>query len=369
MKLFLRELVDSVMNSLRARLVFLTITAVALGWLVTAVMTWQAAHHELAELLWDHPIDQRQEIAEEIAEHMIKPLIIALPILALLLALAVGIALRPLKRLTSDIARRAPDRLDPLALDNTPTEAVPLVRRLNELFSEITRVLEKERRFTADAAHELRTPLAAISAQAQVAARARDENEREHALNQLALGAQRAAHLVEQLLTLARIDDGQALPSGSAQACALDQLLIDVAAHYGAEAIDRHIELEVVEGTCRTIQGDPTLLRVLLRNLIDNALRYTPAGGRVELSVQQTPGGTLLSVRDSGPGIASDQRSNALQRFVRLAGQEIAGSGLGLAIVQRIAEVHGARIELLEGLPNSAGGHGLAVTLDFPVQR
>ncbi len=370
-------------RSLRMRLVLLTIAAVAAGWLITAAVTWNAARHELAEVLWDHPAEDRQEIAGEIAEHLVQPLLIALPGLALLLALAIGIALRPLHKLTRDIAQRAPDRLDPLALAHAPTEVEPLVRRLNELFGEITRALDNERRFTADAAHELRTPLAAISAQAQVAQRARAPDEQAHALAQLSLSAQRAGHLIEQLLLLARIDSGQTLPSASLQDCRLDKLLIDTAAQHGPAAIEKDLQLEIVETQAAPLRGDPALLATLLRNLIDNAVRYTPHAGKVELALAVNATEVVLSVRDSGPGIPAAQRAEATQRFVRFAGQTHAGSGLGLAIVQRIAHVHGASLMLTEGLPRSVSlgnddshgsqgsysspaAYGLAVSVSFP---
>lgn len=360
----------SLFRSLRARLVLLTIIAVAGGWLVTAAVTWNAARHELAEVLWDHPAEDRQEIATEIAEHLIQPLLIALPGLALLLALAIGIALRPLHKLTRDIAQRAPDRLDPLALDNAPTEVAPLVRRLNELFAEITRALDNERRFTADAAHELRTPLAAIRAQAQVACRARAPEEQAHALEQLGLSAQRASHLIDQLLLLARIDSGQTLPATTRQPCSLDQLLIDAAAQQGPAAIEKDIQLEITDNRATPLNGDATLLSALLRNLIDNAVRYTPHAGRVVLSLSQTATHQTVTVSDSGPGIPMAQRAEAVHRFVRFADAgtpETSGSGLGLAIVQRIAHVHGAKVELAEGLPHPAGGgYGLAVSVHFP---
>ena len=350
-------------RSLRLRLVLFTVAVVGVIWLPAAAVTWREANHELVKLLYDHPADERDEIAEEIAEHLIKPILYALPALALALGIAVTLSLRPLNTLANEVARRDPERLDPLP-ETGPQEIAPLVTRLNALFARIVRTLDSERRFTADAAHELRTPLAAIVAQAQVASAARDEAERAHALTQLAVSAERASRLIDQLLTLARMESA---PQTGQTLCRLDELLLESAVAHGPEAISKGIALEISEREPAPVRGDAVLLRVLLRNLIDNALRYTPADGRVVLSVQVTAAGVQLCVTDSGPGIAPAQRPHALQRFVRLAGQELAGSGLGLAIVQRIAEVHGARLHLADGLPGSAPGqHGLAVRVVFP---
>jgi two-component system, OmpR family, sensor histidine kinase QseC len=215
--------------------------------------------------------------------------------------------------------------------------------------------MQNERAFTADAAHELRTPLAAIATQAQVATRARDATERDHALAQLTASARRASHLVEQLLTLARLDPAAGLPRTELR---LETLAAEVCADQGAAALEKNIALELEAPQPVVINGNDAMLRVLLRNLIDNAVRYTPAGGKVSVSVTAR----MLTVSDSGPGISADQRENALRRLHRLAGQDIEGSGLGLSIVARIAELHGASLELADGI----GQPGLSVRVTFP---
>ena len=222
----------------------------------------------------------------------------------------------------------------------------------------VGQTLDNERRFTADAAHELRTPLAAITAQAQVAARARDAAERDHALAQLTTSARRASHLVEQLLTLARLDPAAELPMSELR---LDTLAAEVCADHGAAALEKNVALELAAPTPVTVSGNAAMLRVLLRNLVDNAVRYTPAGGKVGVGVTALHGEVLLTVSDSGPGIPAAQRANALRRLHRLAGQDIEGSGLGLSIVARIAELHRARLELADGI----GRPGLSVKLVF----
>ena len=184
---------------------------------------------------------------------------------------------------------------------------------------------------------------------------ARDAVERDHALAQLTASARRASHLVEQLLTLARLDPAAGLPRTELQ---LDTLAAEVCADHGATALEKNITLELEAPVPVRLLANDAMLRVLLRNLLDNALRYTPAGGKVSVSVAARK----LTVSDSGPGIPAGQREEALRRLHRLAGQDIEGSGLGLSIVARIAELHHARLELADGI----GQPGLAVQVTFP---
>ncbi|MBP8898572.1 MAG: hypothetical protein KBG32_08800 [Sulfuritalea sp.] len=352
------------MKSLRLRLVLLTTTAVAVVWLVTAFFTWRSALHEIEELLLHPPATarhmqkERAELAGEIAEHLLLPMVYALPGLALVLVIAVGFSLRPLRRLTDDIAARAPDRLTPIADTDTPREIVPLIRRLNALFAEIERALENERRFTADASHELRTPLAALKAQAQVALAAEDGSERRHALEQIILGCDRATHLLTQLLTLARLDAG----SGQAlQELSLRPLAEDVLAAAAGDAIANACELALDPGDA-DVQGDPALLRAMLRNLVDNALHH--GGARhIEVSIETQDGAVVLTVADDGKGIPAADRERMQQRFRRGAGADFPGSGLGLSIVRRITELHHGRMRIDDGI----GGRGLAVRLHLPL--
>lgn len=348
-------------SSLRLRLVLLTTTAVAIVWLITAFFTWREALHEIEELL-DHPpasaehiAGDRRKLAGEIAEPLLKPMLYALPGLALVLALAVGVALRPLRHLANQVAERGPDRLDPIEPGRASTEILPLVDRLNALFSGIQRVLDNERRFTADAAHELRTPLAALRAQAQVAQAAGDDGERQRALDQILVGCDRATHLVEQLLTLARLD---ALTPERLTPVDLRQMAAEALLDAAGAAIEANCELSLGDGTA-SVRGDPLLLQVLLRNLVDNALRHARAS-RVEVLVESAPH-PRLRVIDDGVGIPEDERTQVLQRFYRVTGSAGAGSGLGLSIVHRIAELHGATLDITAG-----PGKGTIATIDFP---
>lgn len=344
--------------SLRRRLLAWLLAGVTVGWLGAMGYAYVEARHEIEKYLEDddHGDEHvRQEIAEHFLKALLTPLLFGLPVLGGWLWFATWRGLKPLDEVAAELGRRAPERLDPVAPAAAPREVRPLLEALNALFARVGRAMENERAFTADAAHELRTPLAAITAQAQVAARARDAAERDHALAQLSASARRASHLVEQLLTLARLDPAAGLPMSALR---LDTLAAEVCADHGAAALEKGIALELDAPAPVTVAGNAAMLRVLLRNLVDNAVRYTPPGGKVGVGV--TARG--LTVSDSGPGIPAAQRADALRRLHRLAGQEVEGSGLGLSIVARIAALHRARLELADGI----GRPGLGVRLTFP---
>jgi two-component system sensor histidine kinase QseC len=302
----------------------------------------------------------RDELAESVAGHLMHPLAIALPVLALLIWIAVGAGLAPLARLAGEVGRRAPDNLAPLEASRTPREVRPLLGALNDLFARLAASIEQERRFTADAAHELRTPLAAVKTQAQVALGAAEGDERAHALAQVVTGTDRAAHLVEQLLALARLDPQTAL--AQAQSVSLRTLAAECVAAQAPAAARKNVEVGLVAENEGLVAGDGALLAILLRNLVDNAVRYSPAGGEVEVSIGREDGTVVLRVTDNGPGIPAAERSRVFERFFRVLGSGEEGSGLGLSIVKRIADLHQASIELAGG----ARGRGLAVLLRFP---
>lgn len=302
--------------------------------------------------------DVRDELARDIAGNLLKPMLFAFPLLAFLLWVAVARGLRPLVRLTSEVERRAPDNLAPLDAGTAPREVVPLIERLNGLFVRIDASLQKERRFTADAAHELRTPVAGIKAQAQVARAASSEAERLHALDSAILGCDRAAHLIDQLLTLARLDT---LGDGAAEPCPLRAIAAEVIAAIAPAALGKGVRLELAEGGEVAVRGNPELLRILLRNLIDNAVRHTPSGTSVRIDIGHEQGAGYLSVSDDGPGIPEQEREKVSERFYRPLGTQASGSGLGLSIVKRIAEIHAATLHIA---PLSAE-RGLRVTVAF----
>ncbi len=301
----------------------------------------------------------RDELARGIAGNLLRPLWFALPLLALLLWVAVVRGLRPLDRLTREVEQREPDNLAALDASSAPREVVPLIERLNRLFVRIDASMQKERRFTADAAHELRTPVAAIKAQAQVARAASGETERNHALDNAILGCDRAAHLIEQLLTLARVD---ALDSSIVEPCRLRDIAAETIAALAPAALEKGVKLELLENEGDVVvPGNPGLLRVLLRNLLDNSVRHTSSGTSVQVSITRVPGAVSLVVSDNGPGIPEQERDKALERFYRPLGTQACGSGLGLSIVRRVAEAHGATLQMQ---PADEGG-GLRVTVSF----
>jgi two-component system, OmpR family, sensor histidine kinase QseC len=301
---------------------------------------------------------ERDELSGAIAGNLLKPLLFSLPLLAILLWLSVTRSLRPLVRLTSEVAQRQPDNLGPMDMGTAPREVAPLIDRLNKLFVRIDASLQKERRFTADAAHELRTPVAGIKAQAQVARAASTEVERIRALDNAILGCDRAAHLIDQLLTLARIDT---LDDKVTEPCQLRAIAAEVIAAIAPTALSQNVRLELLEGKEATARGNPVLLRIMLRNLIDNAVRHTPPETAVQVGVIQEQGRIYLSVSDNGPGIPETELDKVAERFYRPLGTSASGSGLGLSIVKRIAEIHSASLQLAQ----NTDGNGLRVIVTF----
>ncbi len=301
---------------------------------------------------------ERDELARAIAGNLLHPLWFSLPLLAFLLWMAVTRGLRPLVKLTREVALREPENLAPLNAGTAPREVVPLIERLNKLFARIDASMQKERRFTADAAHELRTPVAGIKAQAQVARTASSETERLHALDNAILGCDRAAHLIDQLLTLARIDT---LGDETTEPCQLRAIAAEVIAAIAPTALNLDVRLELLEGKESAVRGNPVLLRILLRNLIDNAVRHTLPGTSVRIDIADEQGQVFLTVADDGPGIPEAELDKVSERFYRPLGTRASGSGLGLSIVKRIAEIHSASLQLA---PNR-NGKGLNVTVTF----
>jgi two-component system sensor histidine kinase QseC len=307
----------------------------------------------------------RQELAGHIASRLLVPALLGLPLLAVWIWFATRQALAPIEAIAVQVGRREPHHLAALIPPAAPAELRPLLAALNDLLARVDRALDSERRFTADAAHELRTPLAALAVQASVALRARDSAERDHALAQITAGTKRASHLIEQLLTLARLDPALGLAQSPVR---LGEVAAEVCADQAGAALAKGIQLELEAEKDIRVRGNADLLRVLLRNLVDNALRYTQSGGQVLVALTRDAAKIRLTISDNGPGIPPVLRDQALERFHRLADQEIEGSGLGLSIAARIAELHGARLDLGDGLQGPAGSSGLGVTILFAMQ-
>jgi two-component system sensor histidine kinase QseC len=318
---------------------------------------WDARRHYLVQV--GERYETRDEIALSLVKNLLLPLLFALPLLGLLVWINVARGLRPLALLGRQVAEREPGKLDALDAGAIPAEVRPLVENLNRLFARVAQLIDKERRFTADAAHELRTPLAGLKTQAQVARASVDEAERARALDQVLAGCDRASHLVQQLLTLARLDPDQ--PGEPAQACDLQALARAAVAELAPYAWSKQVDIELAEGAALELRGHAGLIAILLRNLIDNAIRYSPAGGSVRVRAAREGAAAVLTVSDQGPGIPVDERARVGQRFYRILGNDAFGSGLGLSIVKRIAELHRASVGLDEG----EQGKGLAVSVSF----
>ncbi len=303
--------------------------------------------------------DVRKELIRGIVIRQLIPLLVGFPLLGLLIWFSVGRSLVPLNRLASDVATRDSSHLNPVNEIRVPKEARPLVDALNNLFVRVSQAFEREKQFTADAAHELRTPLAGLRTQAEVARRSTDDKERRKALDQLIEGVDQNTRLVSQLLTLARVDPDASLEVyGSLDLC---ETASSVLAGLAGDAVNKDIDLGLEEGCCGKILGSADGVRILVRNLVDNAIRYTPRGGTVSINVTTDEQHVVLQVNDSGPGIPRDQRAKVFERFYRAKDNSAPGSGLGLSIVQRIAQLHGATVALK---PSALGGLGIDVT--FP---
>jgi two-component system OmpR family sensor kinase len=310
------------------------------------------------------PMSVRRQEAAQLALRTLAPFALLIPVLGLIVWLTVGRALQPLQRLARAVKARRVNAVEPLSAAQLPEEVRPLVDSLNDLLARLTAALDRERAFMADAAHELRTPLTALHLQLGELARASTESERAEAMGKLSEGMQRAIRLVEQMLALARQEPRA---EQARTRFALDELGREIVAELVPLADSRRIDLGMSEAQAVFVRGERDTVATLIRNLVDNAVRYTPAGGRVDVSVERSaalPAWAVVRVVDNGPGIAPEDRERVFDRFYRRPGTRLPGSGLGLAIVKAIAVAHGATVEL----GDAADGRGLAVTVALPAE-
>jgi len=304
-------------------------------------------------------VESRNSILWAVLRSSLGPMLLALPLLALAAWWAVRQGVAPLRLVGRALAQRSPQALQPIAVKGAPSEMTPMLDALNGLFERIAELLELERRFTADAAHELRTPIAAIRAQAQVALGASADAERLHALQATLQGCDRATRLVDQLLTLSRLESGT---EHALVAVDLAALARQVVADAAPLALGKHQAIEVNATGPSTVRGDTTLLSVMMRNLVDNAIRYSPRGATVKLAISTAQGAVRLSIDDSGPGMSPADMKRMGERFFRVVGSGQDGSGLGWSIVRRIAAAHRAVVRLA----GSTSLGGLSVDVEFP---
>lgn len=304
----------------------------------------------------------RNDISDAALNRLALPMLLALPLLAVGIWIATGRALTPLRRLADAVAARAPLDTAPIAALGAPRELLPVVDKLNALFARTAESIARERRFIGDASHELRTPIAAIRAQAQVAYGALDSAERQHALNNVIAGCDRMTRLATQLLTLSRLEAG--LIEHNSTPAALRSIAQDVVDEMAPLTQARRAQIAIAIDPQLQVACDAALLHIVLRNLLENALHY--GGDDVHIAIDAAKDGdrVRLSVSDNGPGIAEHQRADALQRFQRLDQASGNGAGLGLAIVSRIAEACGAQLRL----ETANDGQGLRVSLLMPPQ-
>ncbi|RYX97877.1 MAG: hypothetical protein EOO28_03130 [Comamonadaceae bacterium] len=313
------------------------------------------------------PWDERLDLLEEMADELVWPALGMLALLAGFSWFVIRRLLSPLERTAARIAGKSPHDLQPIDATQDPRELKPIVNALNLVLARLGSALQAERRFTADAAHELRTPLAGLRMRIQLMQRQSGATTATttadgQALQLLRDDVDRCTHLVESLLTLARLDPQ------SAQSLALKE--VDVEALFDrlnsgparAQALARHVSLQFTHHV-QAVKANSALIESALRNLIDNALRYCPAGSRVEVTAVALPGGGVrFCVSDNGPGVAAADRERLAERFFRVLGSGETGSGLGLSIVARVASLHGGTLDFGSGLD----GRGLGVVIDIP---
>lgn len=306
------------------------------------------------------PTALRAELAARSAGRLLLPVVVLLPFLGLLGWWIVGRGLAPLTAVAQTLAQRHPTSLQPVTVEELPIEARPLVESLNALLQRLEVSFDTQRRFAADAAHELRTPLTALTLQVQLAARAQSDDERATALERMEQGVKRATRLVQQLLTMARLDPEAAqMPAVPTNLALLANVVVDELQPLAAQ---KSIVLDVEAPAPAWVLGQEDALRILLTNLIDNAIRYTAPSGRVDVSVQPSDANVQLIVQDNGPGIAPDERERVFDRFYRGRDAAAGGSGLGLAIVRQISEMHGGSVTLSAG----SEGRGSQALATFP---
>jgi len=307
--------------------------------------------------------DVRDELTGEIVENTLLPLFLTIPILGLLIGIVVRRGLSPLRRVSDQLATRNPDHMEPLDSNAVPAEIHNVVDAVNALLVRLKQALERERRFTADAAHELRTPLAAIRIHAQNLQHQLHEQHGSSTPGHILTGVDRMTHAVEQLLTLSRLEFSEKSPMKPLD---LAKLLRQTMADLAPLALDRAQDLELHAPRPCLIEGHSDSLIMLCRNLLDNAIRYTPEQGQIHVSCSEQDGMICLSVADTGPGIPEHERSKVLQRFYRLAEQTISGSGLGLSIVQQIVDQHSARLTMHQ---SRLAAQGLEIQVCFSQYR
>jgi two-component system, OmpR family, sensor histidine kinase QseC len=318
---------------------------------------WDADQRMLVQVAEDHAV--RDRLATRIALHTTLPLLLSLPLLAAAMGWAVNRTLRPIAALARQVEGRRTATLDPITTVGVPQEIRPLIEGMNELLARVRRSFEQERRFTANAAHELRTPLAALRVQAELAQSAGSTASAAAALQQVIVACDRLTRLVSQLLVLARVEE----QSTARAPCRLDTIAREVIAAVAPRALESRQEVSLDAPQPIEFEGSAPLLAVLLRNLIDNALAHGGSPLRVDIALRRAGDQVVATINDDGRGIPPEALAEIGTRFFRPEGTRAEGSGLGLALVRRIAEWHGGTLQLAAGY----GGRGVCATVTLPV--
>jgi two-component system sensor histidine kinase QseC len=306
--------------------------------------------------------DLRVNLEKKITEDSISIMIIIYPFLGLLIWFIVGRGLQSITTTTHELKARNRNRLTPISLKNIPKEISPLIKELNSLFDRLSQAFFREKRFAADAAHELKTPLAAISAQAQVALQSKNEETREAAIKKLMLSVNRSTHVIQQLLTLSRMVPESTL--AGEDTVNVKSIAHDIIVEIVQLAIDKDINIELdAKDKYYKVYGNGTALGIMIRNIIDNAVKYCDKGSDVKVILEQNKKYLTIKVADNGPGVPNELKERIFERFFRVIGSEATGSGLGLSIVKQIADIHSADINIYD---NESAESGLVVEIKIP---
>lgn len=352
--------------SLKNRLLIWVLASIALIWVTSTVFVWLDAKHELEEIfhkLVDHQISltqfnqEKNELLGSLLWGLIWPLMLGLPVLFVVVYGVISWANRSLSQVKQAIFERRADSLDPIKIQGLPNEISPIVDELNDLLGRVNKSIEHERRFTSDAAHELRTPLAAIRAQAEILKIEKQFNF--ESINNLIESSDRASRLIEQLLALSRVESAHVI--FDKDSLNLSEFVKKQIANAYPDIEKKQQKIQFLEDAVCTVRVNEGLLSILLRNLLDNAIRYSPAKGSIDVSVKQKDGKVYLAVEDSGPGLTKQEINDLGIRFKRMNQLDSFGSGLGWSIIKKIAEVQGLSLQV-ERSPELSG---LMVTVRF----
>ena len=310
--------------------------------------------------------DVRAELGNRMARDDLYIMLLIYPLLGLNIWLIIGKGLDSLRRVANEVSHREPNYLEPVDLREVPVEIKPVVDELNDLFSRLRHALAREKRFAADAAHELRTPLAALKTQAQLALKITDPAQQTAIIQKILASVDRSTHVVQQLLTLSRVTAEDAAILKNMSVMDLHKVAVDVIGLQVSNAIEKNIELELIaDEKPIMILGNVITIGMLIRNLVDNAIRYSHPSGHVKISLKEADDFVYLIVADNGPGIPAELYNRVFERFYRILGTNQSGSGLGLAIIQEIVNLHDGKIHLHK----PTEGTGLEVEIRFPALK